>query len=87
MELIIKRRLTLPRQHLLIIMTSIIMTLIFIIEVLITVLRILSLPMPMVAESFVNILLLSIASVLTLYLFLFRLWVRNENTSRARTKV
>jgi len=74
---IIKRQLALPRQRLLIIVTSIIMTSIFIIEALITVMRVLLPPMSTMAESFINSLFLSIAIILTLYLFLFRSWVRD----------
>ncbi|MFC1912312.1 hypothetical protein ACFLXG_04080 [Chloroflexota bacterium] len=75
--MIIKRQLALPRQRLLIIMTSIIMTSIFIIEALIAVMRVLLPPLPAMAESFLNALFLSIAVILTLYLFLFRSWVRD----------
>ncbi|MFC1951974.1 hypothetical protein ACFLYI_02895 [Chloroflexota bacterium] len=83
--MIIKRQLTLPRQRLLIIMTSIIMTSIFIVEVLITVLRFLLPPLTPMAESFLNALFLSIATILTLYLFLFRSWVR-DSTKRGPRK-
>ena len=75
--MIIRKQLALPRQRLLIIMTSIIMTSIFIIEALITVLRFLLPPLPPMAESLLNVLFLSIATILTLYLFLFRSWVRD----------
>ncbi|MFC1990315.1 hypothetical protein ACFLVW_07190 [Chloroflexota bacterium] len=82
MDLIIKRRFALPRQRLLIIMTSIIMTSIFIIEALVTFLRFLLPPFSAVAESLLNALLfLLIATILTLYLFLFRAW-RREITKR-----
>jgi len=74
---IIKRRLALPRQRLLVIMTSIIMTSIFIIEAVITVLRFMLPPLTPMAESLLNALFLSIATILTLYLFLFRSWVRD----------
>ncbi len=74
MEMIIKQRLAMPRQRLLIIMTSIIMTLIFIIEALATFLRVLLPPLPAMGESLLNALFLSIATILTLYLFLFRSW-------------
>jgi hypothetical protein len=74
---IIKKQLALPRQRLLIIMTSIIMTSIFIIEAIIAVMRLMLPPLSLMAESFLNALFLSIAIILTLYLFLFRSWVRN----------
>ncbi len=83
--MIIKRRLALPRQRLLIIMTSIIMTSIFIIEALITFLRFQLPPLSTVAESLLNALFLSIATILTLYLFLFRSWIR-DITSAGRGK-
>ncbi len=75
--MIIKRLLALPRQRLLIIMTSIIMTLIFIIEALATFLRVLLPPLPAMGESLLNALFLSIATILALYLFLFRSWTRD----------
>ena len=75
--MIIKRRFALPRQRLLIIMTSIIMISIFIVEVVTTFLRYLLPPLPVMAESLLNTLFLSIATILTLYLFLFRAWLRD----------
>jgi hypothetical protein len=78
---IIKRLLTLPRKRLLIITTSIIMTLIFIIEALTTFLRVLSPPLPGMGELVLNTLFLSIATILTLYLFLFRSWVRAPSSA------
>lgn len=77
MELTIKRLFALPRQRPLIIMTSIIMTSIFIFEALVTFLRFLLPPLSAVAESLLNALFLSIATILTLYLFLFRAWLRD----------
>ena len=76
MEMIIKRMLALPRRRLLPIMTSIIVTLIFIIEVLATFLRVLLPPLPAMGELLLNALFLSIATILTLYLLLFRSWTR-----------
>jgi hypothetical protein len=79
MDKIIKRLLALPRRRLLIIMTTIIMTLIFIIETLAIFLRVLLPPLPAMGESLLNVLFLSIATILTLYLILFRSWTRDIN--------
>ncbi|MFC1951588.1 hypothetical protein ACFLYI_00910 [Chloroflexota bacterium] len=84
--MIIKQWLALPRQRPLIIMTSIIMISVFIIEALVTILRFLLPPLSPMGESVLNALFLSIATILTLYLFLFRSWVR-DHQARAKGKL
>ena len=63
-----------PRQRQLIIMTSI-----FIIEVLSTFLRVLLPPLSTLGESLLNVLFLSVIIFFTIYLFLFRSWVGDNN--------
>lgn len=75
--MIIKRPIALLCQRLLIIMTLIIVISILIIEAIITFLRFVLPPLSTVAESLLNTLFLSLAAILTLYLFLFRAWLRD----------
>jgi len=75
--MIIKRLCNLPRKRLLIITTSIIMTLFIIIEVLTTFLRVMFPSLSRTGELVLNTMFLSIATILTLYLFLFRSWSRD----------
>ena len=82
--MIINRLFKFRRERVLFIATSIIMTLMFIFEVSVTFLRVILPPLSGIGEVILDTLFLSIAIILTLYLYLLHLWIRGKTYRRQR---